>query len=173
MIKKVGAVSIGVIIGLVVAFARAGAFQLWGSDSPQAQSSPATQSAQADQTKPPANNPMPAPANQPEPNEKVGVITSFAPLVKHVMPTVVNVAVVQEVKVGMQGGSPDEGGGAPDEGGPDAGPPMQQQEPGMPPGGGGGGGADPFEQFRRFFGQQPHDYKQHGLGSGVIVSADG
>jgi len=28
-------------------------------------------------------------------------------------------------------------------------------------------------EFRRFFGQQPHDYKQHGLGSGVIVSADG
>ncbi len=44
----------------------------------------------------------------------------------------------------------------------------------MPPGGGGGGGGgDPFEQFRRFFGQAPHDYKQHGLGSGVIVSADG
>ena len=34
-------------------------------------------------------------------------------------------------------------------------------------------GGDPFEQFRRFFGQQPHDYKQHGLGSGVIVSSDG
>ena len=33
-------------------------------------------------------------------------------------------------------------------------------------------GGDPFEQFRRFFGQ-PHDYKQHGLGSGVIVSPDG
>ena len=41
MVKKVGAVSIGVIIGLVVAFARAGAFQLWGSDQPQSQSSPA------------------------------------------------------------------------------------------------------------------------------------
>ncbi len=34
MVKKIGAVSIGVIIGLVVAFARAGAFQLWGSDKP-------------------------------------------------------------------------------------------------------------------------------------------
>jgi serine protease Do len=46
----------------------------------------------------------------------------------------------------------------------------------MPPGeggGGGGGGGDPFEQFRRFFGQIPRDYKQHGLGSGVIVSPDG
>ena len=35
-----------------------------------------------------------------------------------------------------------------------------------PGGGGGGGGGDPFEQFRRFFGQIPHEYKQHGLGSG-------
>jgi serine protease Do len=171
MVKKVGAVSIGVIIGLVVAFARAGAFQLWGSDKPQSQSSPAAQSAQADESKPPAAI-SPAPANQPEPNEKVGVITSFAPLVKRVKPTVVNVAVVQDVKVGnfgMQGG-PDEGG--PDEGGPEAGP-GPGGPPGMPPGGGGGGGGDPFEQFRRFFGQTPHDYKQHGLGSGVIVSADG
>ncbi len=162
MVKKISAVSIGVIIGLVIAFARAGAFQLWGTDKPQSQSSPAAQSAQAEQ--PPANI-SPAPANQPEPNEKVGVITSFAPLVKHVKPTVVNVAVVQDVKVGnfgMQG--PEEGG--PEEGGPEAGP---SGPPGMPEGGGG----DPFEQFRRFFGQIPRDYKQHGLGSGVIVSPDG
>ncbi len=84
---------------------------------------------------------------------------------KHVKPTVVNVAVVQDVKVGnfgMQG--PEEGG--PEEGGPEAGP---SGPPGMPEGGGG----DPFEQFRRFFGQIPRDYKQHGLGSGVIVSPDG
>ena len=40
----------------------------------------------------------------------------------------------------------------------------------MPPGMGPG---DPFEQFRRFFGQIPREYKQHGLGSGVIVSPDG
>jgi serine protease Do len=168
MLKKIGAVSIGVIIGLVVAFARAGAFQLWGSDKPSADSN-ATQSAQAEQPKPPPPAIVsPAPPNLPEPNEKVGVITSFAPLVKHVMPTVVNVAVVQDVKVGGMQGEPEEGG--PEEGGPEAGPPGGgQQEPGMPPGSGG----DPFEQFRRFFGQQPHDYKQHGLGSGVIVSADG
>jgi len=169
MFKKIGAISFGVIVGLVVAFARAGAFQLWGNDKPQAQSSPAAQSAQAEQAKPPANV-APAPANQPEPNEKAGVITSFAPLVKRVMPTVVNVAVVQEIKAGsfgMPGGGEE---GSPDEGGPEAGP--EEGPPGMPPGGGGGGG-DPFEQFRRFFGQIPRDYKQHGLGSGVIVSADG
>jgi serine protease Do len=34
-------------------------------------------------------------------------------------------------------------------------------------------GGDPFEQFRRFFGEIPHEFKQHGLGSGVIVSPDG
>jgi serine protease Do len=171
MVKKIGAVAIGVSVGLVIAFARAGAFQLWGSDTPQNQSSPPAQSAQAEQTNP-APVAAPAPANQPEPNEKVSVISSFAPLVKRVMPTVVNVAVVQDIKAGsmMQEPGGDEGG--PDEGGPDAGPGV----PGMPPGGeggGGGGGGDPFEQFRRFFGQIPRDYKQHGLGSGVIVSPDG
>src|ERR1700684_2555156 len=98
MSKKIGAVFIGVIIGLMCAFARAGAFQLWGSDKPQGQSSPAAQSAQAEQPKPPGNVSSPAPANQPEPNEKIGVITSFAPLVKRVKPTVVNVAVVQDIK---------------------------------------------------------------------------
>src|SRR5271166_521077 len=136
MFKKIGAVAIGVTVGLVIAFARAGAFQLWGSDTPQNQSSPPTQSAQAEQTNP-APVAAPAPANQPEPNEKVGVITSFAPLVKRVMPTVVNVAVVQDIKagsMGMQEPGGEEGG--PDEGGPDAGP----SAPGMPPGEGGGGG---------------------------------
>jgi serine protease Do len=37
----------------------------------------------------------------------------------------------------------------------------------------GGNGGDPFEQFRHFFGQMPHQFKQRGLGSGVIVSPDG
>jgi len=169
MVKKVGAVAVGVIIGLAVAFARAGAFQLWGSDKPQTPSSPPAQAAQA-APQPAGNEPVPAPANQPEPNEKVGVITSFAPLVKRVMPTVVNVAVVQDVKVGSFGMPGDEGGGAPDEGGPEGGP--EDVPPGFP-GGGGGGGGDPFEQFRRFFGQIPRNYKQHGLGSGVIISPDG
>src|ERR1700683_197828 len=165
MLKKVGVVSIGVLIGVVFALSRAGAFQLWGNGQPTGQASPAAQSAQAETSNMAA---APAPANQPEPGEKLGVITSFAPLVKRVMPTVVNVAVVQDVKVGagmegMPGGGGGGGEGGPDEGGPDMGP------PGAP----GGGGGDPFEQFRRFFGQVPHDYKQHGLGSGVIVSPDG
>ena len=52
MIKKIGAVSIGVIIGLVVAFARAGAFQLWGSDKPagRSQSPRAIRASRASQT---------------------------------------------------------------------------------------------------------------------------
>ena len=162
MLKKLGAISIGIAIGLAVAFARAGAFPFWGSES---QSSPTAQqpSAQGEQGKQAASPAAPAPANQPEPGERPGVVNSFAPLVKHVMPTVVNVAVVQDVKVQGFGGLPgmpgDEGGGGGDEGGPEQGPPS--------------GPMDPFEQFRRFFGQIPHEFKQHGLGSGVIISPDG
>jgi serine protease Do len=163
MLKKLGVISIGIAIGLAVAFARAGAFPFWGS---QSQSSPTAPQppAQTDQGKAAPSAASPAPANQPEPGERAGVVSSFAPLVKHVMPTVVNVAVVQDVKVGGFGAVPgmpgDEGGGGGDEGGPEAGPPS-------------GGPMDPFEQFRRFFGQIPHEFKQHGLGSGVIISPDG
>src|SRR5262249_163025 len=84
------------------------------------------------------------------------VVSSFAPLVKRVMPTVVNVSVIQDVKsssMGLGGMGPDEGGDDPG-----AGPPEE---------------ADPFQQFRHFFGQIPREFKQHGLGSGVIVSPDG
>jgi len=156
MVKKLGAILIGVTIGLAVAFARAGAFPFWGSnDNGSSSSAPAATGASE-----PAAAASPAPANQPEPNMPANTPRSFAPLVKRVMPTVVNVAVVQDVKVGGGGGPQmgpgDEGG---DEGGPDQGPQ--------------GGPADPFEQFRRFFGQIPHEYKQHGLGSGVIISPDG
>jgi serine protease Do len=150
MAKKVAAVAGGVVLGLIIAFARAGAFPFWGSGDKGSQ----TESA------PPATAPVtaaqPAQPNAPEPGERAGVIGSFAPLVKRVMPTVVNVAVVQEVKTA----------GAPFGMGPDQG--DQGQGGGGPP-----GFPDPFEQFRRFFGQIPREYKQHGLGSGVIVSPDG
>jgi len=33
MVKKIAAIAGGVLIGLVIAFARAGAFPFWGSDS--------------------------------------------------------------------------------------------------------------------------------------------
>ncbi len=169
--KTVAAIAGGVGLGILIAFANAGAFPFWGSDDAQAQA-------------PVAEEHQPAPANAPEPNERVGP-PSFAPLVKRVMPTVVNVAVVQEVKTGFPdgqegdggegGGDPgdqgDQGGGAgPGPGGPGASP----FGPNSPFGGGGNGNGDPFEQFRHFFGQQmPHQYKQRGLGSGVIVSPDG
>jgi serine protease Do len=178
--KTVAAIAGGVGLGILIAFANAGAFPFWGSDDAKAQTSPA----------PAAEEHQPAPANAPEPNERVGP-PSFAPLVKRVMPTVVNVAVVQEVKTsgfpgGQEGGDEgDQGDQGGDQGGPSAGPGGGDQGggggggnpfgPNSPFGGGngGGGGGDPFEQFRHFFGQMPRQYKQRGLGSGVIVSSDG
>jgi serine protease Do len=176
--KTVAAIVGGVGLGILIAFANAGAFPFWGSDDAHAQGKPTPIPAA-----PVAENHQPAPANAPEPNEKIVGLPSLAPLVKRVMPTVVNVAVVQEVKAGLPNGGPDsgdEGGGDPgDQGGPGAGP----GDPGAPGGtpfgpnspfgGGGGNGGDPFEQFRHFFGQMPHQFKQRGLGSGVIVSSDG
>ncbi len=175
MFKKIAALSCGVLIGLVIAFARAGAFPFWNSDtqSQQAKSQPpasAVQTAQAE------SNAAPAPANQPEPNEGGVPIPSFAPLVKRVMPSVVNVSVVQEVKSGFgeqegPGDSPD-APDAPDSPGGHGGP-GDQGPGGSPFGPGPFGQPNPFEQFRHFFGQIPREYKQHGLGSGVIVSPDG
>jgi serine protease Do len=151
MFKKIAAVSGGVLLGLVIAFARAGAFPFWNSQqSPSATAPEAGKSA--------ANTSVgPSAASQSEPVSASVVMPSFAPLVKKVMPTVVNVAVVQEVKTSgfpFDFGPGDQGG----------------------PGGGGPGPfgpGDPFEQFRHFFGQIPHNFKQRGLGSGVIISSDG
>jgi serine protease Do len=155
-----------VVMTTALALNNASAFSLWGSGEKQeAKPAPAPAPPAAPvQAQAPAPAPAKtAPAGAPEPAEKAGVITSFAPLVKRVMPTVVNVSVVQKVKGFGFGG----GGDQPGEGG--------------DPGGGGGPptpfggpfGGDPFEQFRRFFGEIPHEFKQHGLGSGVIVSPDG
>src|SRR6266851_4268994 len=159
MSRKIAAVVSGAVLGIAIGFARAGAFPFWSSESPQAtpHASPAPKS------ETPSASHEPAPPNQPEPTERLGVaLPSLAPLVKRVMPTVVNVAVVQEVKTsGFPFGGP-EG----PEGGPEAG-------PGGPGGQGGGGnpfgpgespfGQDPFEQFRHFFGQQmPKQLKLRG-----------
>jgi serine protease Do len=174
MVKKIAAIAGGVFIGLVIAFARVGAFPFWGSDS-NASKAPSAQQAQAEPLPaPPVPGVHVAPAapaepNTPEPNEKVGVVTSFAPLVKKIIPAVVSVNVVQDVKVsgmpfGPQAGPGDEGG---DDNGDNGG--GDQGGGGLPP-----NGADPFDQLRRYFGQGgQREYKQHGLGSGVIVSADG
>src|SRR5271167_5267910 len=126
MVKKIAAVAGGVFIGLVIAFARVGAFPFWGSDS-DASKAPPAQQAQAAPPEPLPAPPVPgvevAPAapNTPEPTEKVGVITSFAPLVKKMIPSVVSVNVVQDVKVsgmpfGPQAGPGDDNGGDDDNG---------------------------------------------------------
>src|ERR1700688_4811685 len=133
MVKKIAAVAGGVLIGLVIAFARAGAFPFLGSDSDASTASPpAQQQAQANPAAPlpappvpgvhVAPPPQPAEPNTPEPGEKVGVITSFAPLVRKMIPAVVSVNVVQDVKVsgmpfGSQGGPGDENGGGDDDNG--------------------------------------------------------
>jgi S1-C subfamily serine protease len=151
--KTIAAIAGGVVLGIAIAFANAGAFPFWGSEEGQTAANPH----QAQTGTKASHNP--APPNAPEPTERAIALPSWAPLVKRVMPTVVNVAVVQEVKTsGFPFGGPDQGDNG-DQGG--SGP--------MPFGPGG----DPFEQFRHFFGQMPHEYKQHGLGSGVIVSPDG
>ena len=157
---QVGGVLVAALMVVLIARVNVAAFPFWSPSEkepskPQAAPPvPGTQLSQA--------APAPAPAGQPEPSSHGVAIGSFAPLVKHVMPTVVNVSVVQKVKgFGFEG--PEEG--------PEAGP-GQGQGPGQggPPGFGGG---DPFEQFRRFFGEIPREFKQHGLGSGVIISPDG
>src|SRR5271157_648397 len=154
MTRKIAAVLGGVLLGVMIAFARAGAFPFWNSgDSGQSKGEvPPTVQSQTPSSHMQAQVPAPAPPNQPEPNEHVAMVSSFAPLVKRVMPTVVNVSVVQDVKTFGFGTPGGEGG--------------EEDQPQMP-------GGDPFEQFRRFFGEIPHQYKQHGLGSGVIVSPDG
>ena len=181
MSKRVFAVVGALLMTTALALPNASAFSLWGSsDKPEAQATaipapalPAPIAPGASLPKPAEQaKPAPAPAGAPEPVEKAGVISSFAPLVKHVMPTVVNVSVVQKVKgfgfEGGGGGGGDQPGGGDPGSGEEGGPPM-----GQPFGGPFGGQGDPFEQFRRFFGEIPHEFKQHGLGSGVIVSPDG
>src|SRR5215472_11487523 len=161
--KTIAAVTGGVVLGLAIAFANAGAFQFpWGSDNSNPQ---ASSQSQAPQNQSQMRH-QPAPPNAPEPNEPAVALPSWAPLVKRVMPTVVNVAVVQEVKSSgfpFGGDSGDEGQGQ----GQGQGPGMGPQGPGGNPFGQGNPfGGDPFEQFRHFFGQMPRNYKEHGLGSG-------
>jgi serine protease Do len=183
MSKRIFAVVAVVLMTTALALADAGAFSLWSSGSeqkPEAKPAPPAPAAPAPQAAAPAPPPAnkPAPAGAPEPAEKAGVIASFAPLVKRVMPTVVNVSVVQKVKgFGMEGGDqpgddPGSQGGQGGQGGP-GGPGGGPNGPGNPMQPFGPFGGDPFEQFRRFFGEIPHEFKQHGLGSGVIVSPDG
>src|SRR5713226_3576652 len=112
--RTVPAIAGGVVLGLIVAFASAGAFQFpWGSGD-EAQPPKAAAPAQGAKSAP--THQM-APANAPEPNEPTTIaLPSWAPMVKKVMPTVVNVAITQEVKAAGMGGSEEGQGGS--EGGP-------------------------------------------------------
>src|SRR6202167_2255717 len=190
MVKKIAAVAGGGFIGLFIAFRRVGACPFWGSDSDASKASPPAQQAPPQQAQANPMAPLPAPPvpgvhvappperaepNTPEPGEKVGVVTTFAPLVRKMIPAVVSVNVVQDVKVsgmpfggGQEAGPGDDNGDNGDDNGDNGG--GGDQGGATPPGGGGG---DPFDQLRRYFGQGQREYKQHGLGSGVIVSADG
>jgi serine protease Do len=103
--------------------------------------------------------------NTPEPNETVVPLPSWAPLVKRVMPTVVNVSVVATIKnAEFQGpleNQRDDGNG---------------QNPGDPFAFGPWnffGQQNPSAPFNFSFGQVPQQFKEHGLGSGVIVSPNG
>ena len=83
MSRKIAAVVGGVVLGIAIGFARAGAFPFWSSGSPQAtpHASPVPKS------EAPAATHEPAPANQPEPTERLGgrrII--IKKLVKRVMP---------------------------------------------------------------------------------------
>src|ERR1700685_3477413 len=155
MVKKIAAVAGGVLIGLFIAFARVGAFPFWGSDSDASKASPPAQQAPTEQAQANPVGPLPGPAepNTPEPGEKVGVITTFAPLVRKMIPAVVSVNVVQDVKVsgmpfgGQEAGPGDDNGDNGDDNG-DEGGGGDQGGGGTPPGGG-----DPFDQLRRYFGQ--------------------
>ncbi|HUY26858.1 MAG TPA: DegQ family serine endoprotease [Candidatus Binataceae bacterium] len=170
MARKIAAIAGGVVLGLIIAFARAGAFPFWGSGDKDSSKSDSSAPQAVASMSAVESAPSMTPPGGAEGGGRAGAIGSFAPLVKRVMPTVVNVAVVQDVKTsgppfemgpgGDNGEGGGEGGGGEGGGGP----------PAMPPGMGNG---DPFEQFRHFFGQIPREYKQHGLGSGVIVSSDG
>src|SRR5512146_1411702 len=160
--KRLAALAVAGVLGIALGISYAAAFQFpWSSPSQPrkiAKNSSAQTSAQIiDQSH------EPAPAGAPEPNDLAVAMPSWAPLVKRVMPTVVNVAVTQEVRTTEFGG----GGQAP-------GSQNGQNGPGGPFGFGnpfGNGG--PFQGFQYFFGQPPRRFKQHGIGSGVIVSPDG
>ncbi len=160
MSKKTVALFGGVLVVLLIGYVNVVAFPFWGAGEKEAAKPQAAAPIQGQQL----TEAVPAPAGQAEPSTRAVAIPSFAPLVKQVMPTVVNVAVVQKVKgYGYEGPGGEEG--------PEAGP--ESPGPGQGPGGPGPEGGDPFEQFRRFFGQIPREFKQHGLGSGVIISPDG
>jgi serine protease Do len=143
------------LLALVWSFSNARAFQFPWDAKAQA----------AAQTTAPTENHSHQPAvnGAPEPNEGIP-LPSWAPLVKRVMPTVVNVAITEQIKAGAPSAGNDNYGSG------DQGPNGQGNQFGFNGPFGGFPFAPPFFQF---FGQQPRSYTEHGIGSGVIVSPDG
>ena len=155
--KKLAAFAAAAVLGIALSFSQAGAFQFpWSSPSPPHS---ITENPSARITN---QSHGPAPAGAPEPNERPIALPSWAPLVKRVMPTVVNVAVTQEVTSAEFQGEEEQGPG--NENGPAN--PFGFSNP--------FGNNGPFQGFQYFFGpHQPRQFKQHGIGSGVIVSPHG
>jgi S1-C subfamily serine protease len=130
--------------------------------------------AQATMTEAAGGSHQPAPAGAPEPNEQAIALPSWAPLVKRVMPTVVNVAVTQEVR--STGFGFDQYQLGPNDQNPEG--PGNDRGPGGPFGFPGPFGNSPFgnstpRNFQCYFGPVPQRHLEHGIGSGVIVSRDG
>jgi serine protease Do len=146
--KKLAALAAAALLGIALTLSQASAFQLPWDTSSQTHKPANNLSAQTDH-----QSGQPAPNGAPEPNERAIQLPSWAPLVKRVMPTVVNVAVTEQVKTTAFPGN----------------------ESGNPFGFGGPfGNNGPAQGFQYFFGSPvPRQYTEHGIGSGVIVSPDG
>jgi serine protease Do len=150
MIRKGTAVVAALVLITGISIGAATAFPFhWNSTEPA--SGPQTN----------GNTNQMAPPNTPEPNERAVPLPSWAPLVKRVMPSVVNVQVVETIKTAEFGENPGDSGGQGNGG--------LDNPFGMSP----FGQNNPFGPFNFFFGQMPRQYTEHGLGSGVIVSRNG
>ena len=125
--------------------AQASAFRFpWNSTSQTLSTRPAEVTASANESH------QLAPAGAPEPNEVIP-LPSWAPLVKRVMPTVVNVAITEEVKTA---GYPFVGNGES--------PGSEGQEGSNNPFGFGGNPFGPFGNFQYFFNRTPpRQFVQH------------
>jgi serine protease Do len=163
--KKLAVLAVAAMLGIALGLSQVAAFQFpWSAPSSSPKTVANSSTAQAAD-----EGHQPAPAGAPEPDEQAVALPSWAPLVKRVMPTVVNVAVTQQVTTAEfpLGESGQARGSQGDQGG--AGAPFGFGGPFGP-----GGPFAPFRGFQYFFGPQgPHQFKEHGIGSGVIVSPDG
>lgn len=151
--KKLASLTLAAILLIALSFSQSSAFEFPWSAPRQAVNS-------FENSLTEKSNHKPAPAGAPEPNEQPIALASWAPLIKRVMPTVVNVSVTQDVKTAMFS-TGENGQGSGSGSGPFAFP------------FGNGGPFSSFPGFQFFSGQMPRQFEQHGIGSGLIVSPDG